>query len=361
MVSIKEILEMSEKRNNVEKFPDEELVARNVVSFSGDIFQASDVNRFLEIAMLDKVNSIRFFCWLSALKIIPYKRINWIPRIMECSERYEKKLQRYCNDCYFNPLDELKQGSKIRYAIDESYNWFVDNCLYQGLKEEHLEDAKLRLGRLFNVYTSDFQTYNFDKGDERLLMISYMISLTFARRGTLNNIFAESMAFYIFSGIYNSISGYKKLEELRLLGDFDDNLLSKLSKHAPKTAVILDAANVDPLVIHRNWIKTFFVFVHDHDDLLLIWDQLILHHSEIAKFSTYISVAHFMQIPNLGADFKDDEIIVRLPYSVIEICDTAEDIENAKEINFFRSWINAVFPCLTILGPLFPWGHLKED
>lgn len=125
-----------------ETCPNEELIADNLASFSGDLFTASDIKRFLEIATYDKPNSIR------------------LPDIVRAMTYYDRCIHHYYKTDYNEPLRNLINGPDIRVAVESNLEWFKNIAIFEGLTESIVEDAAVRLMRILAVLSLDNSKYN---------------------------------------------------------------------------------------------------------------------------------------------------------------------------------------------------------
>ena len=345
---------MSEEAKSIfEQMPDEETVARNMFSFSGDLYQESDIVRFLEIAQYDKVSSMRFVAWLAALKIIQPDRIKWMPDLMRASSYYDRAVRRFFKNSYYEPLSSMVDGPKIRTGIEQSMEWFTKLAKYEGHDDDTLKDAELRISRMMATCYMDNPNITYDFNDERLFMIGYVVALGFARRGTLTNYYAEAMAYHIGLGMLAPLSTQRKIMKLGVDDDFTMDYFKLLKRFANNMLKAMKKAEVDPAAISRYYVYTMFTDAFEPAQLLCIFDTIVLKLKDYRNLSNYMIVAMLLQIEANGGKFETERIIPEKPYDAIDIIDQIEAMQNTKEINFVKMAFESACPCYAGFNLLF--------
>ena len=345
---------MSEQTKTIfETMPDEETVARNMFSFSGDLYQESDVVRFLEIAQYDKVSSMRFVAWLVALKIIEPDRIKWMPDLMRASSYYDRAVKRFFKTTYYEPLANMADGPKIRTAIESSMEWFRKLAKYEDHDDDMIADAELRISRMMATCYMDNPNITYDFNDERLFMIAYVVALGFARRGTLTNYYAEAFAYHIGLGLLAPLATQRKIMKLGVDDDFTMDYFKLLKRFANNMLKTMKKAEVDPAAIARYYIYTMFTDAFEPAQLLCIFDTIVLKLREYRNEANYIIIAMLLQIEADGGKFEIERVIPEKPYDAIDIIDQVEAMQNTKEVNFMKMALESACPCYAGFNLLF--------
>ena len=186
----------------------------------------------------------------------------------------------------------MNDGPKIRAGIDKSFEWFKNLVLFEEIPEDVLEDAKLRLARMMATCYIENDKVTYEVNDERIFMISYVIALGFARRGTLTNYFAEAFAFTMGSVILAGLTTQRRIIKLGVDDDFTMDFLKLVKRFTTKTTKNMKLAGVDPVVIARYYIYTMFTDCFDPAQTFLIFDNIVLelaHYRAGARGKTYES------------------------------------------------------------------------
>lgn len=331
-----------------ERMDGEDEISQNLVSYSGDIFNRSDAERFLEIVQIDKVPSIRYLCWMIVLKLIPGERVKWIPELCHLADYYDRCLRRYFKTNYGTPLDDLIDSPKIRYACEQNIDWFkgmVNDMEYQNFDKHVADDSLLRIERMIAVAILDNTGYTFVEGDELIFMVTYLVALGFARRGILSNVYAEAMGYHMGRQILGLIMTHRKLNSLGAAQDYDAEFWRLLDRFVPKMREAMRKAESDPLAIERHWTESLFTEVHSTDSLLLLWDQVLTNISDFRSYINYLTIAHFREAAKTGCRIEKENIIPDQPFDIVEIIYDVEAMQHEKEFNPWNFIINAICPC----------------
>ena len=342
-----------ETKQMFENMPDEETIASNLFSFSGDLYQQSDIVRFLEIAQYGKVTSMRFVAWLAALRVIEPDRIKWMPDIIRAATYYDRCVKRYFKTSYYEPLTTVNDGPKIRAAIEKNMEWFKSLAKYEEFNDQILEDAELRIGRMMATCYIDNPNASYDFDDERIFMITYIVSLGFARRGTLTNYFAEAFAYQMGTVLLSALSTQRKIMKLGVDDDYNADYLHLIKRFTNHMDKVMLKAEVDPSAIGRYYVYTMFTDAFEPAQLFCVFDRIVLDLASYRHVANYILVAMLRQIEKNGGRFETERIIPDVPYDAIQIVDELEALPNIKEVNYFKMILENSCPCINGFNILF--------
>lgn len=338
-----------------EQFPSEEEIAATLFNFSGDIYNLSDVLRFLNIIDISKPNNCRFLCWLVGLKLLPGERIKWIPSILQLGKYYSRSLDRYLEDFMFTPLDVIggTVGRTIADCIKQRMNWFIRFAQNIGIDPILLEDAELRIQRIFAALCEDSKDFEFRPGYECFAMVSYLITLSFAKRGNLPLIFTEAIASHLCRSFTSILAFTNRLESLKVTNDYGEEQYATISRFCPEIFQRLSNTNLTYKSFIDKWSMNFFADEHCPLNLLLIWDHIIFHTNEYRQFMKYLYTAHLRQMIRAKIDFTSEESIYNMQWDAMAILEDTEEIKEQGKKSQYSQIYDILCPCINIFGQMF--------
>ena len=334
---------------SVEKFPTEEEIANIVFAFSSDIYQLSDAIRFLNIIDYAKPNTVRFIVWLIGLKLIPPERVNWIIEIYKLSEYYKKCLSRYCNDCYLDPLNAVTQSGLIRDTIKENLPWFNSFARAYKLSDYHIQDAELRVQRIFAVCIHDASGFTYNEAYCRVGFLSYLLALIFAAKGGLPLVFAEAMGHHIARAIISVLAFNRHLDEIGGSENHQKELLRLTKKFAPEVLGKLTEGRINLFEFTMRWERNLFADEHSPLNIYLIWDHIFFHITEFRYFLRFLIVAHLRAMLKANIDFNSDESIYEMKWDAMAIIDDVEFLMEKDKENPMKYVYQMFCPCIPSL------------
>lgn len=348
-----------------EDLPSEEVIASNLVSFSGDLYNASDIKRFLEIPTFDKPNSIRFIAWCAALRIIDGDRIKWMPDIIRALNYYDRCVKRYFKTEYNNPLRNLMNGPDIRVSVEKNMEWFKKMAIFEAVNEKDIQDAETRIQRILSVLSLDNSKYKFTPSDERIVMVLYICALGFARRGTLTTYFAEAFTYHMSNVIISALNFQREIMRINADEDYRSDFMKYMKRFASQALDNCKSAGVDPIHIYDQMVWTMFTECHENcDSLLLIFDLIILNLKEYRHYTNYLVASHFKYYLETGGRLESHNIVPDAPFDGVNIIISVDIMKEYKEINYVEYFMNAMCPCFAGFNILFGNGsrfHRKYD
>ena len=268
-------------------------------------------------------------------------------------------MKRYFKNSFYNPLETINDGPTIRAAVESSMEFFKKIAFSETyINEEIFSDAQLRVSRAIATVAIDNESYKFQKGDERIFMVAYSCALGFARRGTLTNYFAECFAFHIGSILVSSLSTHRRIMELKVDDDFTADFLHHMRRFANPTIKFMKKEGIDPVAINRECISTMFTYCFEGDDIFLMFDSIILELKGYRKYANFVVLAIFRQIENKGGRYETERVVPDQPLCAVDILDDVYAMQNTKEINFLKMFIDNACPCFNGLSFLFGTGKL---
>ena len=255
-----------------------------------------------------------------------------MPDIMRALSYYDRTVKRYFKTSYYEPLSTVNDGPKIRTAIQSNMDWLKCLAKEEEYPESFLDDAELRIARMMATCYIDNQNIQYEYSDERIFMLTYIVCLGFARRGTLTNYFAEAFAFTMGNVIINVLATQRKIMKLQVDDDFNADYLKLIRRFTTKVSKQMKQAEVDPSAIDRYYVYTMFTDAFTPETTLVVFDTILLELPHYRHFSNYLMVAMLSWIENNGGRFETENAIPDIPYDGIFILDSIEVMKQTKEM-----------------------------
>lgn len=246
---------------------------------------------------------------------------------------------------------EKSESSIIDKDTTRSIAWFEKVVLKDfGLKKE---DALLEAGqRILSFCVMD--GFNYVQGFDRYMWILFGLSIHIANAIDANMIFAEAITIPILEKFLSNANFYYFLNQNNTINYFEkfDNFLKS------KNIALFNYLNncgVISILYGLKWRLLFFADEHNPKELLLIWDNIIIHQSnDIENYFLSLSLAHLEQIDNLPQPMEDNSTIIERiqnyrNWNVPIIIERANEIFDSYYKNSNLSFIG-----VSILGIVIP-------
>ncbi|KAK8889467.1 hypothetical protein M9Y10_034214 [Tritrichomonas musculus] len=333
----------------VEKFITEQQLADALYMCSGDIFNMVDILRFLCTPQLNKDNAMRFICYLITLKVMPLDRPKWIPSILKYGQYYQDTMKRSFEDCYTNPTEAVtgQTAKDIDEAIHKRFDW----CLFFGyqLKVDryYLQDAELRVKRLFCTYMLEFSKPEILPEYVTFAYASYMMGLLFAIQSGLPSFFAEAIGYQMFLALVKMNKYNHQMLELGYSKEHAEKFIDLFHYFCPKLQKEMKVIGFDVLDYVFHWDFTLYTEEHVPLNLLLVWDNIFFHIDEYQFYIRFLHIAHLRQMEKDKVDFTSKESIESIKWNAVEILKDCEDLME-KDIARVKFNYWAFCPCYNL-------------
>ena len=337
--------------SKVEAFPGEEEIANTVFAYSGDVYSMSDVLRFLNINDINKPNTVRLICWLVGLKLMPSDRTRWIPEMLKLSNYYKRSCERYIQDNYMTPLEDLRVPNVglIRDSIRERLPWFSKVATAFKAKPEDVADVELRVQRIFTILIYDSQGFEFHKGYEYFAFYTFLVAYLFSAKGGLPVCFAEALAAHMTRSWISIVAFTRHLDDLKASQDHEEELVRLAKKFCPDVLRGMAGADIDFFEFTREWEGCLFASLHAPWNLLLIWDEIIFHLSDYREFVRWLIISHYEAMQTANVDFASEESVYEMKWNAMEIIDEAEELPSKDRHNPYKLIMQLACPCFPFL------------
>ena len=287
-----------------------ERVERACRAFKPAVKDMASAEVFLEELDLNKCHATRYIAWMLMLDGLPPNPELWPKTFYYLVRSYRGKLAYYPMNKSSIPVCLDEESTKaISSDVRRANVMFSSFAREMGIPQELCEDAETRVIRLTVILFREAPQYHYLQGYDRFALISYAVSLSFVIKIGLSYIEAEALAISL-------------LRRLIRLSDSDKYLASSSQtiEHFANVDAFLRVYNADIMdIVSRrgnasatfasNWAGVLFAESHTPLEVLLVWDQLVLHHKESFSYFKALTSAHLKQIPKAQDEFGQLELI----------------------------------------------------
>lgn len=188
-----------------------------------------------------------------------------------------------------------------------------------------IEASKLRLTRVLAVKSLEDLLFDYYQGQDRYLIVSYLLSFNFCFRFSLDESFAEAICYFLFEKWINLSNIPMYLCDANQTETIFQNLDQEIEKYCPKISLQIVKNGHSSIHFALSWHLLFFADHYSIFNLLLLWDHIILHQNEIAHYLLCLSIAHVKQFPILVDEVPLVEMIQKYrDYNILSIINEAE-------------------------------------
>lgn len=332
----------------IEEYPTEERIATAIAAYSGDIYEESDAIRFLNITEYDKPNTVRLICWLVQMRLVQADRMKWIPNIYQLVTYYKRCVERYIGDCYERPLDAITgpTAGLIHDSVHDALPWFTRFAQAIGVDKIFIEDAELRVQRMFTVLKFDLNGFKYELGYQNFAFICYLIATSYCKKGGLPLTFAEAIASHMTRSLISIVAFTEKLDNLKVNDDHYRELEILMKRFAPDALKKLTHGGINLVDFVQRWEKNLYSNEHSPYNLLIIWDDILCNINQYRKYIRFLHVAHFRQMLQSDINFDSDESIINMKWDGVELLEDAEYISRESLKSPYDMIYRILCPCI---------------
>lgn len=330
----------------VESFPKEHEIGDALYMSAGDIFNMVDVFRFLNNPDVNKNNAMRFLCYLICLKVLKIDRPTWIPSFLKYGQQYEDSMKRFFSDCYDNPTAGIRGllDDEIEKGVKDKYNWCLGFGYQFQIPREELNDAELRVKRLFCLYSHESPKTVYRDEFSTFAYASYLMGLLFALQTNLSHFFAEAIGFQMFVALVSMNKLNYQLQDLKYTEEHLNKLDDLVKYFLPKLRKQLQMLDFDLESYIFHWETTLYCEEHVPLNLLLVWDQIFFHSEEFQFFINFLHVSHLKFMVDNNTDFSSKKSLESVPWNAVFILNQTDELME-KDLGRIRFNYWSFCPC----------------
>lgn len=326
-----------------------------LISQSGNIYTTSDVLQFLQQNNYYKHVGARFLCWMIQLELLSPVRSKWVSELFNLHASYNEIKLKYFSKF---PLNQSKTDyetienspfflltSQISHSIlsdiQVTQAWFDKYLDNVGIQSHYKDDARMKFINVVTAINLEYPDLSYTQGNDRLIWISYLVSLAFSSSGGLDRSFAEAMSYYLSRSLISRVKVSRYISDFPHLSRHYHKLDAFLEQEEPELATILENEHHSAIHYAMKWELTLFSDEHKDrvHELMYILDQIIARIDNFSQFFRCLCVAYVRQV---GLDLENDrnkddqrDMIMRLQqkkdWDVARIVDDAVDMMDSDE------------------------------
>lgn len=297
---------------------------------SGDI-SLTEFKNFLLLPFPEGYDDLRFYNWQLSLKVLPLKRELWKKTWEKRESQYFGLIERMFRDCP-DFLDYGLRGGRVIESADVLSKIHGDVVRLQGTlpaiykvinnpEENHIH--RHRLERIIYAFSLVNSRCPYTQGLHELAGVLYYTALAGTRKLSMTDNQAEAIGFFL---LFNLIVGAKLYEYYANVED-ESKIKQKLNSiqevikaNDPSFAkFFFDDQKILPYYFGVNWVSLLFSQKLQFNNLLLLWDHILVFYDKIFEFVLMISAASIL--------VKKREFM-KLTYG-----DILNELQNNKDMN----------------------------
>ena len=283
---------------------------RDAINASAYNFMSNEeINHFLLENKTEKDGHKRFLAYLFKLQIVDANK-NLGNQIITLIQKYENLMYQifYNNTNGITPGYYQSQEYKlISNEIPRNFNYFRDLCSFLSLSNCLTDEIIYAQKRVLIMESfTEKPNLTYTQGFDRIMFLSYALSLSFMQKYSLPTKYAEPVAYFILKKLLYMIN---MKEIINNPASFPLNLIDEnLSKVREDVDDELRKQFSDsPISFYYAFKWRLLMFADDHKspDVLLIFDQYLAHLEALEKYFICLCLAHVKQVT-----YEDPSLII---------------------------------------------------
>ena len=271
---------------------------------------SEEVDNFLKNVDVNKDNALRYLAYLYKTNILTgFENVgNSLAQLI--ADYYSAVNRIYGDEEYpLEPLKPMREDIIIEKDIPRSFPYFCVTCQSLGIKEENFKDRDYCAKRLLAMASlSDNDTLSYTQGFDRWMFNAYALALYFCQFYELDIDFAEALASQLTQKLLYIVGINEILKHPTEYEPFDI-IDAKIYKVRQDIADILclQTGSSNSLLYSLKWRLIFFADDFESKNVLVVWDQLLLHQDDIDHFFFSLVMAQIKEV-----NLTDSSLIAEL-------------------------------------------------
>ncbi|OHT03780.1 hypothetical protein TRFO_01442 [Tritrichomonas foetus] len=277
-----------------------------------------DVKKFLESLDNKKNPLYRIIAWLVSLRIV---KVRDIPNsVSQLVQKYKKLAETKLSD-FDHPTSSLSQTDAEIITIDteRTIHWFKQLSNECGFVNSNLEERKTSIQRILSILSLCDPFYTYLQGFDRYAFATFLLGLQAADELKTDSFFAEAMSFYLTGGLLKIVDVNKFYTNKKLMNDHFHTLDQKIALARPEIYYRLLEMNCTSIHYALKWELISFADDHSYDDILLIWDNIIVNQKKYISYIMELCTAHIRQIKLADNVFPIESVLHNKEWNTNEI------------------------------------------
>ena len=276
--------------------PDCETISASFSESSAAIIE--DTKGFLLDTTESKNPSSRLLAWLRAFDLLPESPNSWFTNLHDKCVEYRDKIESTFGDHPDNPLEGLPANymRSLTNDMKRIVSWLVKIAGDVGLSGDVLENATMRLSRIYSLIVRDENGIKYVQGLDRFGCVCLLCCTMHTHATSLPLDFAEAMAFYLTRAMLLRIPFMKLFKSQPAIVEHFARIDKVVKVWAPRQYRAMVAGNSGSKFFGSRWEMMWFADEHKGQELILLWDQIFGRMESIGRFVPSLTVSHVMQI-----------------------------------------------------------------
>jgi hypothetical protein len=298
---------------------DPEKFRRDIVKLTAPISTPSKLRSFLESRDVRKNNHTRLIAWLISFNFLSHGPDGIVSGLAGIRDRYFALAQDTLGDNLENPLAALSEtdAKLISEDIERGGPGFAKSAGAIRLQEHYFSFVELHARRILAVLAKTNPRYSYTQGYDRFVNLLYVICLNFSVKLRNSTDVVEGLTFFLAQALISQADLLDTLQYTDRVAIHYQKLDRKIKRQSNDLYRILKKYGQSSFYFALRWELLMFADEHPVPEVYLLWDTLIAHQRNYAKYRTAMCLAHIRQVPvedsatmiaNLQ-DFKNWDIV----------------------------------------------------
>jgi hypothetical protein len=261
--------------------------------------------QYLEMINRKKPQYSRLIPWLLQFELIPTKPSQWPSAFSALATSYASHIAAYCGDSSRESLEPLVE-SIVPRDLSRSVGMCSTIFATLGIDETFFDRPLIRFLRIFVILSKIEPGLKYFQGYDRFAYICAAVSSTFCLRLGLSVEIAEAVCCSVTHFFLTKLAWRDPPTEKAILnsGTIFADVDTALRRFFPATASALDSQHLQPTVYALKWIMVLFAENHPIEDLLLVWDFIVLNVGNAHSYIVGLVIGQLNQI-QIGMDLSE--------------------------------------------------------
>ena len=283
----------------------------------------SRLKEYLHLPFPDGHPELRFYNWQLSLGVLPLQRSLWEKSWERREAQYFRLVHKLFRNCPAF-LESGKQGGDEIECPDIMTGIHSDvKRMPRIIKElETLVGAEnqlrhvRRLERMIYAFAIVNTRCPYTQGFHEVAAPFYCVAVDGARALGMSEDRAESIAFSLLFGLLVGAGQYRvftcldnRAEMQAMFSKIETAVSSRDSKFAE---FLFKEKHIEPIHFGFPWVSMLFAQSLNHDELLRLWDHLLIFREDIVDFTMLVCAAYLLSIKSVLTKLEFDGILTEL-------------------------------------------------
>ena len=297
----------------------------------------------------------RFYAWLSLIGIFPSQPEEWAQKSEEMYQNYVRFVHDYNMEDYHTKMIPNTTGVTV-FGVDDNhlmslihgdvartghhiYNFpYPDKDAKPTCDDDNLHpyhEHMRRIERILYIFAKCNPSLSYMQGFNEIISVFYFVFSSAIIIFNYNWLQMESVLFFTFQKILAETGladFYTTQDNSSLIHRRMAAFETIVKIHLPNASKIIKGLNIQPLLYSFRWTNLLFAQDNEIPQLLIIWDSIFAHYSDLIDFGNYIGLAHMSVLEELFS--KDDYAQTMTVLQKLKISDPKPVIRRAN--NFWN-------------------------